>query len=292
MPGRTIADRYDLEQPLGGGAMSAVWLAQDRELGRRVAVKLIAPDAERARFEREARAVAALSHPNICQLFDYGETDQGPYMVLEYLPGGTLEDRLASGRPLPDRETGRIAQEVAAGLAHAHERGLVHRDLKPANILFDAEGRAKIADFGLARIAGARALTEAGTIMGTAAYISPEQASGAQATPASDVYSFGAILYRMLTGRPPFVSESAPELVRMHREDEAPSVELHRDDGAPPALAAVAVAALTVYDMCKAIDRGMTIERIALLEKKGGKSGHWLAAPSRVRPRSQRTRKS
>jgi len=106
MPGRTIADRYDLEQPLGGGAMSAVWLAQDRELGRRVAVKLIAPDAERARFEREARAVAALSHPNICQLFDYGETDQGPYMVLEYLPGGTLEDRLASGRPLPDQRGG------------------------------------------------------------------------------------------------------------------------------------------------------------------------------------------
>jgi serine/threonine-protein kinase len=244
MPRRTIGGRYELEQPLGGGAMSSVWLAHDRELDRKVAVKLLASNADRARFEREAHAVAALAHPNICQLYDYGESDDGPYMILEYLPGGTLEDRLsAAGGPLPDGEALRVAQEVAAGLAHAHERGLVHRDLKPANILFDAEQRAKIADFGIARIEGGNELTVAGTVLGTAAYLSPEQAAGRPAVPASDVYSFGVIVFRMLTGRTPFVAASAMELVRLHQEAEPPQVEELRPD-APAALASLAFAAL------------------------------------------------
>src|SRR5436305_2548613 len=126
--------------------MSSVWLAQDEELGRRVAVKVLAGSADRARFEREARAAASLSHPNICSLYDYGDADGRPYMVLELLPNGSLEDRLRAG-PLDDAETTRIATEMAAGLGQAHERGLVHRDLKPANVLFDGEDRAKIADF-------------------------------------------------------------------------------------------------------------------------------------------------
>src|SRR4051794_36820184 len=243
MGGRTIAGRYHLEQPLGGGAMGSVWLAHDATLEREVAVKLLAPDADRARFDREARAVAALAHPNICRLYDYGETENGPYMVLEYLPGGTLEDRLRTPRPLPDAETAAIAQQLAAGLAHAHSRGLVHRDLKPSNVLFDGEGRAKIADFGIARMEGGRSLTVAGTVLGTAATIAPEQAAGLPATPASDVYSFGVILFRLLTGQPPFGSSSAVELVRMHQEQEAPRVASVRPD-APPALASVADAAL------------------------------------------------
>src|SRR5207244_7908901 len=179
---------------------------------------------------REARAVAALSHPNICQLYDYGEAGGRPFMVLEYLPGGTLEDRVAAGRPLPDGETRRIAADVAAGLAHAHERGVVHRDLKPANILFDAERRAKIADFGIARLGGDGTLTEAGTVLGTAAYISPEQAAGEPATPASDVYSFGVILFRMLTGRLPFASADPMELVEQHRNEPPPPVSAFRED--------------------------------------------------------------
>src|SRR5438067_2704719 len=126
--------------------MSEVWAADDVELGGRVALKLLARDADPARFDREAHAVAALAHPNICQLYDYGEEDGRPYMVLEYLGGGTLEDRLVAGEPYPDEQTERIARELASGLAHAHERGLVHRDLKPANILFDDHGRAKISD--------------------------------------------------------------------------------------------------------------------------------------------------
>ena len=161
MTGEAIAGRYRLLEQLGHGAMSTVWLAHDDELDRDVALKVLSPTADRARFEREARAVAALSHPNISGLYDYGESDGRPYMVLEYLPGGTLEDRLAGGRPLPDAETARYADEVAAGLAHAHAQGVVHRDLKPANVLFDSEGRAKIADFGIARMGGAGTLTEA-----------------------------------------------------------------------------------------------------------------------------------
>jgi serine/threonine-protein kinase len=238
-----IAGRYRLLQPLGRGAMSSVWLAEDEELGRRVAVKMLGPNADHARFEREARAAAALSSPHICQLYDYGEAEGRPYMVLEHLGGGTLEDRLRPDRPLDDAETARIAAEVASGLAHAHGRGLVHRDLKPANILFDAEDRAKIADFGIARMGDAGTLTEAGTVLGTASYISPEQAAGRPATPASDVYSFGVMLFRMLTGRLPFVSRNAMELVRMHRDDAPPSVAEFRPD-APARLESVAAAAL------------------------------------------------
>jgi serine/threonine-protein kinase len=243
MSRQTIGGRYELEQPLGAGAMSSVWLAHDTELERKVAAKLLAPDADRARFEREAHAVAGLSHPNICQLYDYGEAEQGPYMILEYMPGGTLEELLGDGRPLDDAEAVRISQEVAAGLAHAHDRGLVHRDLKPANILFDSEDRVKIADFGIARIEGGNALTVAGTVLGTAAYLAPEQGAGQPATPASDVYSFGVILFRMLTGRAPFASASAIDLVRMHQTEPAPRVDSIRGD-APPTLAALADAAL------------------------------------------------
>src|SRR5919199_6552674 len=223
-----IAGRYRLVDRLGTGAMSEVWRAEDEELERTVAVKLLRPDADQARFEREARAVAALSHPNINQLYDYGESDGRPYMVLEYLPGGTLEDRLRPGESVLDEDAARISAELAAALAHAHDRGLVHRDLKPANVLFDGDGRAKIADFGIARLGGAGTLTEAGTVLGTAAYIAPEQGAGEPATPASDVYSFGVILFRMLTGRLPFVSESAMELVRMHRDDIPPPVSAFR----------------------------------------------------------------
>jgi eukaryotic-like serine/threonine-protein kinase len=242
MPDEVIAGRYRLIEPLGRGAMSSVWLAEDQELGRRVAVKMLGPTADRQRFEREARAAAALSHPNIAAVYDYGEADGRPYMVLEYLPNGSLEERLKAGR-LPDEDATRISTEIASGLAHAHDRGLVHRDLKPANILFDSEGRAKIADFGIARMGTDGTLTEAGTVLGTASYISPEQASGLPAGPPSDVYSFGVILFRMLTGQLPFVSGNAMELVRMHRDEEPPPVSAFRDD-APARLESVATAAL------------------------------------------------
>ena len=261
MADELIAGRYRLVEPLGRGSMSAVWRAEDEELGRDVAVKTLAPSADRARFEREARAAAALSHPNIVSLYDYGEADGRPFMVLECLPNGSLEERLRDGRPLPDDEARRIALDIAAGLAHAHERHLVHRDLKPANILFDSEGRAKIADFGIARMRGTGTLTEAGTVLGTASYISPEQASGQTAGPASDVYSFGVILFRMLTGRLPFVSSNAMDLVRMHRDDPPPSVASLRPD-APAVLEAVATASLAKDPADRPADGGALLAEL------------------------------
>jgi serine/threonine-protein kinase len=259
--GRTIGGRYRLLEPLGTGGMAAVWAAEDLELERRVAVKLLAPDADRARFEREARLLAAVGHPNVVRLFDFGEDEGAPYMVLELLPGGTLEERLVRGRPLPDDEARRIAAEMAAGLAAAHDQELVHRDLKPSNVLFDDEGRAKLADFGIARSAHGGTLTEPGTVLGTASYISPEQASGEPASPASDVYSFGVILYRLLAGRLPFESGSAAELVQAHaREEPQPISDLRAD--APPDLARVALAALAKDPAARPPDGGALLDEL------------------------------
>lgn len=238
-----IGGRYELRERIGSGAMSEVWLADDRRLERPVALKLLAPHADRRRFEREARAAAALSHPNVARIYEYGVADGRPYMALELLQGGSLEDRLRSGGPLPDAEAERVARELAAGLAHAHAYGLVHRDLKPANVLFDEEGRAKIADFGIARMEGIDTLTEAGTVMGTAGYISPEQAAGEPVSPASDVYSYGVILFRLLTGRLPFEAASPLEVAAMHRTAEPPAISSLRPD-APPELAALATASM------------------------------------------------
>jgi serine/threonine-protein kinase len=213
-----IAGRYRLDEQIGAGGMAEVWRGRDEELDRTVAIKILAPGADRARFDREGRAAAALAHPNIVQVFDVGQTDGRPFIVQEYVPGGSLEERLAGGERLSGEEIQLLAEDVAAGLAHAHARGLVHRDLKPSNLLFDADGRTKIADLGIARLEGADTLTETGAIVGTAAYLSPEQALGQPATPATDVYAFGVILYRLISGRLPFESEHPLELARMHVE--------------------------------------------------------------------------
>jgi len=224
--------------------MSEVWRAHDDTLDRTVALKMLSPTADLDRFRREAQALAALTHENVMRVYDYGEDEAGPFMALEWLSGGTLEDRLRQG-PLPPAETRRVAERIAAGLAHLHARGLVHRDLKPANVLFDEEGRPKLGDFGLARrTVGAGTLTEAGTVMGTAAYLSPEQAGGETAGPASDVYSFGVILFRMLTGSLPFVADEPLALMNMHRHATPPAVEDLQPD-APPDLAALTAAALS-----------------------------------------------
>jgi serine/threonine-protein kinase len=241
MAAQLLAGRYRLRDTLSSTTMAEVWLASDSELDRTVVVKLLAAGADRGRFEREARAAAGLSHPNIVQLFDFG-ADGRPYMVFEYLAGGSLEDRLANGKTLGTDEVMTIAGEVAAGLADAHEHGVVHRDLKPGNVLFDGEGRSKIADFGIARVLGTDTLTDAGTVLGTAAYISPEQVRGEPATPASDVYSFGVILYRLLAGRLPFEATSPTELATLHRDAEPPPLPPVREELRRPA--GIAMAAL------------------------------------------------
>jgi eukaryotic-like serine/threonine-protein kinase len=247
MPFDVIAGRFQLERLLGRGGMSEVWLAHDLELERLVAVKLLLASGTAPRFEREARSAASLSHPNIVGVFDYGEFEGRPYLVLEYVPGGTLAERLSavSPAPLPDEQVAKIAQDLAAGLAHAHEHGIVHRDLKPSNVLFDGEGRARIADFGVARALSDATLTTTGAVVGTAQYMAPEQAGGADVGPESDVYAFGVILFQMLAGRPPFEAEHPVAEMVTKSWQEAPPVETFRPD-APLFLSALAASALSL----------------------------------------------
>jgi eukaryotic-like serine/threonine-protein kinase len=262
-PGDEVAGRYRLEELQGHGPMSEVWRAHDQTLDRTVAVKMLSPTADLERFRREARSLAALAHENVMRVFDYGEDAAGPFMALEWLPGGTLDDRLAAGA-LPPAETARIAHGLAAGLAHLHSRGLVHRDLKPANVLFDVEDRPKLGDFGLVRHAlGSGTLTEAGTVLGTAAYISPEQASGEPVGPASDVYSFGVVLFRMLTGSLPFVADDALRLVELHRREPPPAVERLNPE-APSSLAALTAASLQKDPAARPADGAALLANLGL----------------------------
>jgi serine/threonine protein kinase len=214
---------YEIIAPLGKGGMGEVYRARDVRLGREVALKVLpetgANDAETlARFEREARAVAALNHPNILSIHDTGEHRGVPYAVTELLEGETLSDRLRSG-PVAAKRATEIACQIAEGLAAAHAKGVIHRDIKPENIFLTHEGRAKILDFGIARIeklatlSGSRASQNSSSAMlvGTAGYVSPEQVRGKKADARSDIFGLGAVYYEMLTGRRAFVRESAVE---------------------------------------------------------------------------------
>src|SRR4051794_35961581 len=207
------AGRYRIERELGRGGMASVYLAHDQELGRDVAVKYLAEhlsgdDAFRARFVREARLAGGLSHPNVVRVYDAGESGSRPFIVMEYVGGAPL----ANSRHPPAERVAELGAQACAGLQHAHDAGLVHRDLKPANLLVRNDGVLKIADFGIARAAESTRQTEVGTLLGTAAYLAPEQIAGEDATAASDVYSLGAVLYELLTGRPPYAFSSLGEL--------------------------------------------------------------------------------
>jgi eukaryotic-like serine/threonine-protein kinase len=235
--------RYRLERPLGHGGMATVFLAHDAELERPVAVKVLAEslagdEAFRRRFLREARLAARLSHPNVVGVYDAGEADDGrPYIVMEYVDGSTLEGR----GPLPPREAVALVVQACHGLAHAHAAGLVHRDVKPHNLLLRTDGTLKVADFGIARAAESTALTQVGTVLGTAAYLAPEQAAGGEVTPATDVYALGAVLYELLTGRPPYEPESLADLAERPAitpvSEFAPEVSQEVEDAVMRALA-------------------------------------------------------
>ncbi len=221
--------RYVTEQTLGRGGMATVELARDEQLGRRVAIKRLSElltDDEifRERFLREAQMAAKLSHPNIVGVFDVGEEDGVPYIVMEYVEGETLADLMARKGPIdPDRAVDLILQ-VCAGLEHAHAAGLVHRDIKPQNLLVRADDTVKIADFGIARPLDGTQLTQAGTVLGTAAYLAPEQALGERVTGAADIYSLGAVTYELLSGRPPYQFASLADLVVKQREGPPPPI--------------------------------------------------------------------
>jgi serine/threonine-protein kinase len=217
---RTDIGRYRIDRVLGRGGMALVYLGHDAKLGRPVAIKLLADnlagdESFRARFMREARMAAGLSHVNIVHVYDVGQdTDERPYIVMEYVDGESLAETLAREGRLSPARVREIALDCCHGLEHAHAAGLVHRDIKPHNLLADREGRVKIADFGVARSLGETQLTMAGSVLGSAGYLSPEQAAGRPVTPAADIYSLGATLYELLTGRTPHQGELLSEPLR------------------------------------------------------------------------------
>ena len=247
-----LGDSYAVESRLGAGGFAVVYRVRDLSLKRQLAVKVLSPDLIQSqsvleRFRREAETVAQLSHPNIVPLHFVGQKDGLVYLVMQMIDGGTLADRLEREGQLSVNECIRILCEVAGALAHAHKRGVIHRDIKPENVLLDAEtGRALVTDFGIARTVEAGPLTSAGMVVGTAAYLSPEQATGEPSDQRSDIYALGVLTYQMLTGRLPF-SGATPAAILMKRLAGAPEpLEKFRPD-APESL-------VNLVDSCLAVD--------------------------------------
>jgi eukaryotic-like serine/threonine-protein kinase len=251
LEGRILDGRYQLGSLLGVGGMARVYLATDRVLERQVAVKVLSPsDAQDPlfveRFRREARAAARLSHPNIVAVFDSGSDADQPYLVMEYVPGQSLAQLLARQGRLAPRRAVELAIQVSAALAAAHAQGLVHRDIKPANVLVGPDGQVKVADFGIVKASAATTLTGTGTLLGTAAYLSPEQAQGHTVDARSDLYGLGCVLYELLCGSPPFGSGADRSLVAVATRHvrEPPEPPSLRNPQVDPALDAVVLTAL------------------------------------------------
>jgi serine/threonine protein kinase len=238
-----VAGRYSLERELGRGGMGIVILARDVALDRLVAIKLLPPDLaaipeRRERFLQEARTAAGLSHPNIVPIHAVEERGGLVYFVMGFVDGETLRERIERVGPLSPREVMRMVQEVAWALSYAHQRDVVHRDIKPENIMLERDtGRAMVTDFGIAQVRGSDSL-EPGKVMGTARYISPEQAAGEAVDGRSDLYSLGATAFFALTGRAPFEAVSVPALLAKHVAEPAPAVTTIRSE-VPAKLSAV-----------------------------------------------------
>jgi serine/threonine protein kinase len=235
-------DRYELLEKLGGGGMGVVYKAREQSSGRLVALKFLSESlAEdpviRRRFHREARAAAALEHPNIGAIHGVEEQEGRLFLVMPFYGGGTLKQRIAAG-PLPVSEAVSCAIQVAEGLSLAHGWGIVHRDIKPANLIFADDGSLKILDFGIAKVGGEK-LTRTGLVLGTLAYMSPEQAGGGTVDHRTDLWALGVVLYEMLAGRPPFSAPSIEQLFRAVRFGETPRVRDARPEVSEPVQAVV-----------------------------------------------------
>ncbi|GAB3497336.1 serine/threonine-protein kinase [Nocardiopsis coralliicola] len=235
--GDLLSGRYQLDEQIGSGGMGTVWRATDTILNRPVAVKLLHPaqmaePTSRERFRTEGRITAGLSHPGIAQVYDYGEQGERAFLIMELVPGEPLSSILRRNAGLEPGVTLDIIAQSAAALAAAHGRGVVHRDIKPGNLLVTEDGTVKLTDFGIARGDQSVTLTQTGMVMGTAQYISPEQASGRPATHASDVYALGVVAYECLAGQPPFTADSPIALALAHTREPPPPLP----DSVPPQL--------------------------------------------------------
>jgi serine/threonine-protein kinase len=239
--------RYRIERKLGAGGMADVYLAEDQELGRRVAIKILNSrhgndDQFIERFRREAKNAAALNHPNIVSIYDRGEAEDTYYIAMEFLDGRTLKELIIGRGAAPINVAIEYARQILSALRFAHRHGIVHRDIKPHNVLVDGEGRVKVTDFGIAR-AGTSQMTETGSIVGTAQYLSPEQAKGGEVDPRSDLYSLGVVLYELLTGKTPFDGETPVEIAMKHLST-APKPPSKLRPDVPPELDMVVMRAL------------------------------------------------
>src|SRR6476646_6950119 len=251
MIGTVLSGRYKLEAKLGSGGMSTVYLARDTTLDRQVAVKVLhremsEQEDQLQRFRQEARAVAKLSHPNVVAVIDAGEDGGHPYIVFEYVEGETLKQRIARVGALDPQEALAYAIEIARGLTVAHNRRMIHRDIKPQNVLIDAEGRAKLTDFGISRQLEQDGMTATGRVLGTTDYVAPEQAMGQAVDQRSDIYSLGVVLFEMLVGQVPFHADSQVGVAMKHVNEELPDVQRRRPDVS--AAAALVVERATAKD--------------------------------------------
>ena len=272
LEGRIVGGRYQLGSLLGAGGMARVYLASDRVLERQVAVKVLSPPYAQdpsfvERFRREARAAARLSHPNIVAVFDSGSDANQHYLVMEYVAGQSLAQLLAHQGRLTPRRAAELVIQVCAALAAAHAQRLVHRDVKPANMLVGDDRRVKVADFGIAKAAATATLTGTGTVLGTAAYLSPEQAQGGPVDARSDLYSLGCVLYELLCGSPPFGSgaDSPPVAVatrHLHQPPEPPSAHNPQVDASLDAVVLTALAKEPTQRYQSATDMQDALERV------------------------------
>lgn len=244
-PEQLIAERYRLEKEIGRGGMAEVWCAHDLRLDRRVALKLMAPALADdpgflVRFFSEAQSVAQLNDPHVVQVLDFGDVDGRPFLVMELVEGGSVED--LTGSPLPPEEGVALVAQAAHGAGRAHSAGIVHRDIKPGNILVSEQG-AKLGDFGIASSTASENLTATGAALGSPHYMSPEQATGIAATPRSDVYSLGVVLYELLTGVRPFEAPNLTAVAIAHVDREPAPPSTHAP-GLDPALQAIVLRCL------------------------------------------------
>ncbi|RJQ53266.1 MAG: Stk1 family PASTA domain-containing Ser/Thr kinase [Actinobacteria bacterium] len=268
MAEQLFADRYQVTEKIGGGGMAEVYKAADSVLGRTVAVKVLHPQFARdenfvARFRQEAQAAANLSHPNIVNIYDWGQQDSTYYIIMEFVEGKNLKEIINAQGPLSPKKTMDVTKQVASALDFAHRRNVIHRDIKPHNIIITPQGEVKVMDFGIARAGADTSLTQTGSILGTAQYISPEQAQGRAVGAGTDIYSLGVVMYEMLTGDPPFTGEN-PVSVAVKQVNDEPVAPTRINPAIPRELEAIVLRAMakrpedrypTAEDMREDIER-------------------------------------